>query len=225
MRRFHLIFVCMLFVPVLFTPVANADDIVLGNGVTLITDAEGQLKSARSVRVGDGYFDVEFLDGSCPDFYTECTEEPPTPIPPFTTLEAAEEASQALLDQVFLDVGDDPNTQFDTVPSLTFGCFTPAQNEWCAAATLFGTFPENVDVIRGRAAANVAEDDFTRSWGPANIETADTRNGLNYVFAKWSPGVAPQTAPVPTLSWYGMIMALLGILGLAAHRVRRIQSR
>jgi hypothetical protein len=76
----------------------------------------GQLLGASGVDVGGTLYNVEFIKGSCIALYDGC-DSPDDFI--FNTESAALLASQALLDQVFID-GVSGN--FDSVPPLTVGC-------------------------------------------------------------------------------------------------------
>ena len=90
---------------------------------------DGQLHGASGVLVDGSLYDVQFLDGTCIDLYNGCTDVSDFTFP---TSASAILASQALLDQVFLDGVDG---QFDSAPSLTNGCFIdPAA---CNVATPF----------------------------------------------------------------------------------------
>jgi len=72
----------------------------------------GQLLGASSVDAGGTLYNVEFLDGTCIDLYSGCDE-----VSDFTfqSFGAAQLASQALLDQVFIDGVDG---LFDSDPTL-----------------------------------------------------------------------------------------------------------
>jgi hypothetical protein len=76
----------------------------------------GQLMGASGVLVDGSLYDVQFLDGTCIDLYNGCDEASDFT---FQTEASAVLASQALLDQVFLDGVDG---LFDTSPQLTNGC-------------------------------------------------------------------------------------------------------
>lgn len=75
----------------------------------------GQLMGASGVDVGGALYNVEFVDGSCAALFDGCDE-----VSDFTfqTEAAATLASQALLDQVFID---GPDGDFDSDTSLTNG--------------------------------------------------------------------------------------------------------
>ena len=76
-------------------------------------------------------YDVQFLDGTCIGLYNGCDE-----ISDFTfqTQSSAALASQALLDQVFLD---GPLGNFDSDPTLTFGCSSFYECEVWTADSLY----------------------------------------------------------------------------------------
>jgi hypothetical protein len=86
----------------------------------------GQLIGASGVDVGGTLYNVEFIKGSCIALYDGC-DSPDDFI--FNTVDEALSASQALLDQVFID-GVSGN--FDSVPALTVACENAT---WCNAFT------------------------------------------------------------------------------------------
>ena len=104
---------------------------------TLIVVDE-QLHGASNVLVGGVSYDVQFLDGTCIELYKGCDEASDFT---FQTQASALLASQALLDQVFLDgaLG-----AFDNYPGRTRGCpyppltDVPDEDQFCIAATPFG---------------------------------------------------------------------------------------
>ncbi len=83
--------------------------LVLGWTVTsvhasaLLVVSGGILTGAKGVDVGGTLYDVEFMDGTCVALFNGC-DNPATDLT-FTTQADALAASQALLDQVFLDGG------------------------------------------------------------------------------------------------------------------------
>jgi hypothetical protein len=83
---------------------------------TLLVD-NGQLLGADNVNVAGNLFDVRFVEGSCNSLFSGCTSSSF----PFPTHASATVAGQALLDQVFIDTGND---LFDTDPTTTLGCTT-----------------------------------------------------------------------------------------------------
>jgi hypothetical protein len=78
--------------------------------------SDGQLMGASGVDVNGALYDVEFIEGTCIALYSGCDEVSDFP---FQTEDDARDAAQALLDQVFID---GVYGQFDTIPTLTYGC-------------------------------------------------------------------------------------------------------
>jgi len=156
----------------------------------------GQLLGASGVDVGGTLYDVEFLDGTCIALFGGCDELSDFS---FTSMAAATQASQALLDQVFID-GTGGN--FDTQPSLTNGCANPSS---CYAITPYGLIPVSHAAI-GTALNLVGVDSASNDVYPIPV---DTTSDPGVVYASWSVVPEPGT---------GILLAL-GLFGLAArHR-------
>ena len=95
----------------------------------------GQLMGASDVLVDGSLYDVQFLDGTCIDLYNGCDEASDFT---FQTFAASLLASQALLDQVFLD---GVSGLFDSVPNLTAGCNTGLEPENVTECSAFTPSP------------------------------------------------------------------------------------
>jgi len=177
----------------------------------LIIDGNGKLTGATGVDVGGTLYDVTFLEGTCAVLFNGCDAVSDFD---FIGVTAANTASQALLDQVFLDsaLGN-----FDTVPSLTFGCsstlncvtFIPygfgAISPGAADVSLAGNAPgAGLDVVANQVAADPLLD--------------DTTSRANLVWAKWSPSATATPVPEPAT------LALLGI-GLAGARLTKLRRQ
>ena len=78
-------------------------------------DSSNQLLGATGVLIDGLSYDVQFIPSSCDLIWSGCDPDKFL----FKTLESATTASQALLDQVFLDLG--PNLLFDSVPGTLNG--------------------------------------------------------------------------------------------------------
>ena len=95
-------------------------------GAATLNLVGGQLLGASDVIVDGVSYDVEFVDGTCVDLFDGCDSASDFI---FGTPSAGSLASQALLDQVFLDGG---SGSFDSNPELTNGCSSPLR---CSVAT------------------------------------------------------------------------------------------
>ena len=83
----------------------------------LIVNGSGILTGATGVNVNGTLYDVTFVDGSCVSLFDGCDSVSDFD---FSSADDAGDASQALLNQVFLD---GPDGNFDSAPQeLTFGC-------------------------------------------------------------------------------------------------------
>jgi hypothetical protein len=171
----------------------------------LITDGSGNLLGANGVLVGTTLYDVLFVDGSCISLYELCNEVSDLP---FTSFAQAEAASQALLDQVFLDSS---SGDFDSKPWLTNGCsdaarcqvYTPTGNPGFPSAT-------TVWVLAADNFAPGSGTDVAWSAGFSLPKGTGTFDCAQCTFAQWKPATAPVPEPNPLL----LLSGGLGALGL-----------
>jgi hypothetical protein len=179
------------------------------SAANLIINGSGQLTGATGVVVNGSTYDVSFVDGTCAGLFSGCDSASDFD---FTTFSGAVSASQALLDQVFVDGG---SGQFDTDPSLTFGCGDPDN--------CYATIP--YDVFNGGFYANEAWNRSTTDF--SNVSLTGLVNfdltGLNdHVFARFTYVGTAGSVPEPS-SWAMMLLGF-GAIAIAMRRRRRIQA-
>ena len=181
-----------------------------GAQAATLTVVGGQLMGASDVLVDGNLYDVQFLDGTCIGRYNGCDEDSDFT---FQTQASALLASQALLDQVFLDGVDG---LFDSDPSLTNGCSGPrVEFGSCGAWTPYGFYPPNVFI-----SMTGARNFYPLGSRPDNVRIVlgaivdfDLLFYTADVFSVWSPSVVPEPSTALLLG--------LGLTGLAAKGRRR----
>ena len=171
----------------------------------------GLLHGASNVLVDGSLYDVQFLDGTCIVLYNGCDDAADFT---FQTEASALLASQALLDQVFLD---GPLGLFDGNPSLTYSC-APPSFFICLLLTPYQIVgpPNPDDVVLAAAAINAdssnGSNEGIASGNPGR--TFDTTPLITRGFAVWAPIPEPST----------VLLLGLGLTGLAAKGRRRNRS-
>jgi len=160
----------------------------------------GRLLGASDVNVGGDSYNVVFLDGTCIDLYSGCDD-----VVEFTfqSESAALLASQALLDQVFLDGAD----LFDSDPELTAGCESTLV---CAPQTPYGLAAELVITI---AAENWNDESMPDGVLAGSItKSTDLAEAAFDTYAVWTLVPEPGTA----------VLMGLGLLGLSVRKRREV---
>ena len=173
----------------------------------------GQLMGASDVLVDGDLYNVQFLDGTCSEVYNGCNS---TSDFTFQTLAAATLASSALSDQVLVNTGTS-GEDFDSVPSLTNGCFSPTT---CSIFTLYNALPSdpNAEFDPSRF-VNTPSTDSIGSLLGVGPPGYDWGGQSQAVFAVWS--VVPEPAPVPALPLPGIALLVASLLGVGAGSLRR----
>ena len=164
----------------------------------------GQLLGATGVDVGGSLYDVSFVDGTCVDIFNGCDA---TSDFTFNSQSQALAASQALLDQVFID-GVDGN--FNSTPSLTEGI----TGTW---AYIYTNYEVGGSILRGAYAYfddNLIYD-FTNIYQTTPWD--DTSTNAVRAWAVWSNASSPSAVPVPAAAWlFGS--GLVGLIGVARRK-------
>jgi hypothetical protein len=164
----------------------------------------GQLLGASGVDMDGSLYGVEFLDGTEFALYDGSDDMSGFT---FQALAAAILASQALLDQVFLD---DADGKFDSVPSRTNGCDVEAFS--CNAFSPFGYRPiaNGTGFVETQLSRNGDSTSFDEGAEPStNVEVEpDQSFNSGGTFAAWTPAPEPTTALLLSfgltgLSWAG----------------------
>jgi hypothetical protein len=181
-------------------------------------NSEGILTGARNIVIGGSFYDVAFVEGTCAEVFGNCENSPFL----FLTLASAQQASVALLSQVFLDV---PSLGFfDSQPTLTRGCETSPT--FCEALTPYEYLLHDPLVfgqtsIRVRGARNnglgLADEVFPEDVVFSFFIENDTRTNPLITWAVWSP--------IPEPSSFALLSTSLVVLGWWRRRQRFVERR
>jgi hypothetical protein len=166
----------------------------------------GKLVGASGVVIGRNIYNVEFKDGTCAGVYGSCENRSFD----FTNQTDAASAAQALVDQVFVD-GAAGN--FDSDPSLTFGCSA----SFCETLV---TYSAGVGGYKNAIATNAKYLDYVSDAGfsySSNLSGAVSQN-----FARFSLASIP-TVPEPA-TWAMMLVGFGFIAGATRYRRKSVKA-
>ncbi len=176
-------------------------------GAATLNVVGGQLLGATGVIVDGSSYSVEFLDGTCVALFNGCDD-----ITDFTfqSSAAAVLASQALLDQVFLDGAE----AFDSTPELTVGC-GETEGLGCLVLTPYGV---------GDAAAAWNNDGVfleDTTLGGLTFEPAFDFTGVpDAAWAVWTASAPP--TPVPSMNPLAAGLLTAGLIALGVRNRREV---
>jgi hypothetical protein len=162
----------------LISVIALVGPAVVNAAPKLIISSSGQLTGAQNVNVGGVLYDVTFAEGTCAQVFGNCDSSSFT----FSTIDEAVLASQALLDQVFVDVA---RGVFDSDAALTFGCDSSALCVPLTAYSVPGPFNDiGVANAQNRSPSEPLPD-RTDGYSDRSFAFDTSANGYE-VYAKWS---------------------------------------
>lgn len=176
-----------------------------------VDSATGKLLGASGVDVGGRVYDVMFVDGTCIGLFGGCDSSSDFT---FQTAADASAASQALLDQVFLDPPASPGN-FDTQPELTNGIASTSVAHAVTAYDFIADIPDTVLVYSADNFKSESSDGISYTTFDTNI---DTLTSILITWAVWTPASTP--VPEPTT----ILLLGSGLVGIGVLR-RKLKQR
>ena len=207
---------CLFALPLICTQVQAAPILQVQDGI---------LTGAKHVSIFGtftgitSYYDVEFLDGTCAAVFSGCNNFYFGLNYNYSPALAAKEASQALLDQVFINRG--AGKLYDDNPTLTRGCsdlylcevMTPNQRSNYQGVT-FISRALNYSLTPHEFYGNVSDATLEQGFDNMFVDVFDFTWAPNLTWARWTPSM-PNNTPEPTsVPEPGMLPLLsLGLVG------------
>jgi hypothetical protein len=144
----------------------------------------GVLRGAHDVLVGADLYNVEFVTGTCGSLFSGCDDPADFAFADYT---AASLASQALLDQVFLDLD---GFFFDSMPSMTAGCERDGRGQ-AAKCNVQTGYTRDLGDSRSLRMVNL------ENTGPSHIDF----DGMTGPLFGQVISASTDTAPIPNATW------------------------
>jgi len=181
----------------------------VASSATLVTSG-GILTGAKGVDVSGTLYDVQFFDTRCMDAFSGCNANSDFD---FANVGQATAAASALLVQVFVNVPS--GGQFDSNPTLTFGCTTTTSNR-CIAYIPYAVLPTSVSAV-GADNYGSPLDFFDAPLGNGIDAHGSFANVPGAVLAKFTVSAIP-AVPEPA-SWI-MLIGGFAVVGIQMRRRR-----
>ncbi|WP_282606271.1 PEP-CTERM sorting domain-containing protein [Pelagibius sp. Alg239-R121] len=182
----------------------------------ILNTSNGQLIGAQNVDVQGTLYDVSFVDGTCIDIYSGCTDAASNFT--FTDFDSAFAAGTALLEQVFLDTVEG---LFGSRTELTQGCES--------LVTCFSVIPYSLRrsafdaVVAENLSSDGTERVFVSNASPAfDLTILDNNTFAVFSLASGSPAEIDEPS---TLLLFGVAMLALGTVCRRKQRAAELRHQ